>query len=271
MAQSLDRDDYTDATNAADALMDELFGDIEKNLHIDKSAIVACPHQPTVELEDLEPEEDVMWLSPYSPPPEPPQSPPPPESNQDQDRDKNWLTSLLLVCACGSALFATILWSFHLSAKLAQLNNAATTAVAPANSHFRDEIRELLAYSPPAPLPTPTATELPPPVTTPPLPQTIYVPVYQAPIAALPPVEPTPAPAETPASVPTPAPAYTLVGVLSFGDRATAMFELNGTVETIGVGKPVGDTGWILSKVQQRDVVLKRNNETKTVLVGQKL
>jgi hypothetical protein len=48
------------------------------------------------------------------------------------------------------------------------------------------------------------------------------------------------------------------------------MFELNGSVQSIRPGKPVGDTGWTLEKVQQRDVVLRRGKETKTVVVGQK-
>jgi Tfp pilus assembly protein PilP len=94
------------------------------------------------------------------------------------------------------------------------------------------------------------------------------VPVYQPPTTALPPVET--APPATTETVSAPEPSYTLVGVLSFGDRSSAMFEFAGTVQSVSLGKPVGNTGWILSKVQQRDVILKRNNETKSLVIGQK-
>jgi hypothetical protein len=128
--------------------------------------------------------------------------------------------------------------------------------------------------------------------------QPMYVPVYQPPALsanapsplALPPVEtngafnvPNSAPSAFPnpstntaaTQAPTqvsvrPTPTYTLVGILDLGDRSTAMFDMNGSVNSIGLGKAVSNSGWVLSRVSQQEITLKRGKETKTVLVGQK-
>jgi hypothetical protein len=63
---------------------------------------------------------------------------------------------------------------------------------------------------------------------------------------------------------------YTLIGLLDLGDRSSAMFDMNGAVQTVGLGKAIGNTGWSLSRVSQQEIVLKRGKETKTVFVGQK-
>jgi len=67
-----------------------------------------------------------------------------------------------------------------------------------------------------------------------------------------------------------PVPSYTLIGVLDLGDRSTAMFDMNGSVQSIGLGKAIGNTGWILARVSQQEIVAKRGRETKTIFVGQK-
>lgn len=67
-----------------------------------------------------------------------------------------------------------------------------------------------------------------------------------------------------------PAPSYTLIGVLDLGDRSTAMFDMNGSVQSIGLGKAIGNTGWVLARVSQQEIVAKRGRETKTISVGQK-
>lgn len=274
-------------TSTVDAIMDELFGEVEQALHISRSENPQ-PSDTTdaVNLEelDLTPEEEVMWIAPYGTPP----TPPPTGTNSPTHppkSDKNWLTPLLLVCACGSALLASVAWSFYLAQRLAQLSSPAPVASSPtpepvvSQTAYTSEMRELLSFAPkttPTVAPAPPSSALtslpPPPINTNPLllPQTVYVPVYQPPATALPPVEATPVPTPPPAS-PVPEKSYTLVGVLSFGDRSSAMFELDGTVHTVNLGKPVGNTGWVLTKVQQRDVVLKRNNETRFVVIGQKL
>jgi len=281
--QSPSPDQHEDMVSAADAVMDELFGAVEQSLHIQKLPNPPQSHQ--VHLEDLGLDDiDVMWLSPYTASAQggaTPTVPPPADPNSPPEPDGNWLTPVLIMCACGSAMLATILWSIHLSQKLHQMQAVQAPAPAPVStpapqeSAFSKEVRELLATNTPPHLPpaspvTPTLPSAPLTNTPLPVPQTVYVPVYQAPTApvtALPPANPTPE--ETPPA-PTPAPAYTLVGVLSLGDRSSAMFELNGSVQSIRPGKPVGDTGWTLEKVQQRDVVLRRGKETKTVVVGQK-
>jgi Tfp pilus assembly protein PilP len=65
-------------------------------------------------------------------------------------------------------------------------------------------------------------------------------------------------------------PSYTLIGVLDLGDRSTAMFDMNGSVQSVGLGKVIGNTGWTLARVSQQEVVAKRGKETKTIFVGQK-
>ncbi|MCA6572199.1 MAG: hypothetical protein IM537_12010 [Pseudanabaena sp. M57BS1SP1A06MG] len=67
-----------------------------------------------------------------------------------------------------------------------------------------------------------------------------------------------------------PMPSYTLIGVLDLGDRSTAMFDMNGSVQSVGLGKVIGNTGWTLARVSQQEVVAKRGKETKTIFVGQK-
>ena len=67
-----------------------------------------------------------------------------------------------------------------------------------------------------------------------------------------------------------PVPTYTLIGVLDLGDRSTAMFDISGSVQSIGLGKQIGNTGWALFRVSQQEITLKRGKETKNVFVGQK-
>lgn len=123
--------------------------------------------------------------------------------------------------------------------------------------------------------------------------QPMYVPVYQPPTLnsnsgnmpsplALPPVTANnsidmsnnsasnarPNVVSTQAAVPVPS--YTLIGVLDLGDRSTAMFDMNGSVQSIGLGKAIGNTGWTLARVSQQEIVAKRGRETKTIFVGQK-
>ncbi|MBD2151284.1 hypothetical protein H6F44_14295 [Pseudanabaena sp. FACHB-1277] len=124
----------------------------------------------------------------------------------------------------------------------------------------------------------------------------MYVPVYQPPNLnnpnspnlpsplALPPANannaveiaaPNNAKSKAPVAAAVPAPAapslaYTLIGVLDLGDRSTAMLDMNGSVHSVGLGKAVGNSGWILSRVSQQEITLKRGKETKSVFVGQK-
>jgi hypothetical protein len=114
----------------------------------------------------------------------------------------------------------------------------------------------------------------------------LYVPVYQPPApnglttpTALPPVSSTdgsvvitPSTSNLqPMIAPTAtAPGYTLIGLLDLGDRSSAMFDVNGSMQTIGLGKQVGNSGWTLSRISQQEVSLRRGNESKNVFIGQK-
>jgi hypothetical protein len=123
--------------------------------------------------------------------------------------------------------------------------------------------------------------------------QPIYVPVYQPPTPASPvglmpanaanptnpaplaPVTTAPVPNNAPASQPAPTavasvPSTTLVGILDIGDRSSAMFEMNGSVQSVLVGDRVAGNGWVLNRITQQEAILKRGNETKTLYVGQK-
>jgi hypothetical protein len=123
--------------------------------------------------------------------------------------------------------------------------------------------------------------------------QPMYVPVYQPPSLsnsgnapsplALPPatannsvdvgnsaITSKPNVAVSPQFTAAPAPSYTLIGVLDLGDRSTAMLDINGSVQSIGLGKAINNTGWVLSRVSQQEIILKRGQETKTIFVGQK-
>lgn len=117
--------------------------------------------------------------------------------------------------------------------------------------------------------------------------QPIYVPVYQPPTPANPvglmpanttasPTNPAPIPAPNNAPISPPAPATvasvptTLVGILDIGDRSSAMFEMNGSVQSVLVGDRVAGNGWVLNRITQQEAILKRGNETKTLYVGQK-
>jgi Tfp pilus assembly protein PilP len=60
------------------------------------------------------------------------------------------------------------------------------------------------------------------------------------------------------------------VGILDLGNRSAAMFEVSGAVQSVALGRPVGSSGWLLTKIQQQEITLKRGAETKVVLVGQK-
>jgi Tfp pilus assembly protein PilP len=66
------------------------------------------------------------------------------------------------------------------------------------------------------------------------------------------------------------APTTTLVGILDIGDRSSAMFEMNGSVQSVLVGDRVTGSSWVLNRITQQEAILKRGNEIKTLYVGQK-
>ncbi|MBD2090580.1 hypothetical protein H6F67_12015 [Microcoleus sp. FACHB-1515] len=129
-------------------------------------------------------------------------------------------------------------------------------------------------------------------------PQTLYPPVGVAPVPVVPPaapsvavapaapaVQPAPAPAAPrpataaprPATVPAPAasvaaapaPQQTLMGLMQFGDRSAALFEVNGSPQRISVGENIGTSGWTLVSVSNDAAVIRRNGEVRSIYVGQ--
>jgi hypothetical protein len=93
------------------------------------------------------------------------------------------------------------------------------------------------------------------------------------PSSPLAPVTPAPVPNNVPVSPPATVASVsttTLVGILDIGDRSSAMFEMNGSVQSVLVGDRVAGNGWVLNRITQQEAILKRGNETKTLYVGQK-
>jgi len=252
--------------------------------------------------------QDVLWIQPYimrnpeptsfAPPPVPPEEP-----------KSKLLDRLLLVLACSSALIAAVMWTINHGIWIGK-QSVSVVQVAPKetanNQAFSEEIKRMLsdvvdknrAIANNLPLMTaPIIGTMPPPMSLANgLQQPMYVPVYQPPSLsnsgntasplALPPVtannsvdisnnpvalNPISRPqANSPQIAAANVPSYTLIGVLDLGDRSTAMFDVNGSVQSIGLGKPVGNTGWNLSRISQQEITLRRGKETKNVFVGQK-
>ncbi|MDX2097045.1 MAG: hypothetical protein SFW36_04650 [Leptolyngbyaceae cyanobacterium bins.59] len=185
--------------------------------------------------------------------------------------------------------------------------NAATTvaqtAEMDADAQFLDYIQrslELVSQRPassPSPVVAlaPTATSNLPSVTVAantspaPVPSTtvlerIYIPVYQPPQAGygvpiLPAAPNTangsqpvtvPIPPVAVAPVPVPASNHTLIGVLELGKRSAALFEINGMTQRVNVGEEIAASGWTLVKVANKEAVIRRNGEVRSVYVGQK-
>lgn len=186
---------------------------------------------------------------------------------------------------------------------------AAKPTVSPSNAEFIAYLEKSLetidrssatATKPPSPQPTPAPPVVriappppPPPLTRIPPPPTqpverIYIPVYpqNPPLAKSPPkpkkvttspLPPPPPPVVSvaPPNLPSPQNIQSisvggkLVGVLELGDRSSVLFDVNGLTRRITIGENVN--GWVLIKVQDRQVYLSRNGSTRVVALGQSL
>lgn len=107
----------------------------------------------------------------------------------------------------------------------------------------------------------------------------------EQPVASVPKPEAAPPlpeqPAETVASVqieesPTAGPSssesaaiHTLVGIVEVGERSVALFEIDGASRRINVGESIGSSGWTLVEVKNKEAVIRRNGEVRSVYVGQ--
>ncbi len=111
----------------------------------------------------------------------------------------------------------------------------------------------------------------------------IFIPIYQSPPnatnAPIKPISPVAAAKEIPKeptkeaaqNVPVKKPSnFTLIGVLDLGEKSSAIFDTNGTIQSVKIGGNLGDSGWIVSRISQQEVTLKKGKENAAVSVGQK-
>ncbi|MFQ3679118.1 MAG: hypothetical protein SNJ60_01220 [Pseudanabaenaceae cyanobacterium] len=237
--------------------------------------------------------------------PEPPAAvPPPPPPTPASDRPERFVDRLLTFAALFSVLTTVAMWSLQRGLEMWQKSEAPAPTAAeavsadPVTAEFADKLRRSLASlnaPPPTPAPAPgTGPNVLPPINAVGGIQPIYIPVYQppavppqalspsAPVVSVPEPAPKPAPppaiAVPPKATPTPVAAapevpalrYTLLGVLELGDRASAMVEGNGTVQTVRVGELVVGSNWILNSINGQEATFTRGREARTVGVGQK-
>ncbi len=76
-------------------------------------------------------------------------------------------------------------------------------------------------------------------------------------------------PAPAPALASQPQQVYSLVGVLESGDRSAALFDVEGTTQRVGLGEEVGTSEWKLTAVQNQQILIEQNGQTKSLYVGQ--
>ncbi|WP_199249234.1 hypothetical protein [[Phormidium] sp. ETS-05] len=110
----------------------------------------------------------------------------------------------------------------------------------------------------PTPPPPGAATAEPSPIPTGPAPA-------PAPTAS---EEPTPEVTETPTPS-SPEVTHVLIGILELGEQSAALFEVNGASRRVKVGENIGSSGWTLVEVKNREAVIRRNGEVRSISVGQ--
>ncbi|NET59129.1 MAG: hypothetical protein F6K47_24195 [Symploca sp. SIO2E6] len=85
----------------------------------------------------------------------------------------------------------------------------------------------------------------------------------------------TPAPAETvtakPELPPAPAAQHTLVGLIELEapDPSAALFAINGVTQRFKLGEAIGTSGWTLVSVNNKEAIIRRNGEVRSVYIGQ--
>lgn len=217
--------------------------------------------------------------------------------DQDEPQQPLSLFDRLLLLAAGISVIATIVLGFMLERAWRQAQNPPVPAISAAQlaeqnrqKAFLDYMQESLeaidrradqvqvAGVPPQSQ-MPTLSIPGSPTNSPTVLERVYIPVYQTPpivpgsqsalslSAGAPPASAVPAP-----SVPTaaaPAAAYTLVGVLDLGDRSAALVNINGTTQRFQVGETIGASGWTLVSIEDREAVIRRNGEVRSLFVGQ--
>lgn len=62
---------------------------------------------------------------------------------------------------------------------------------------------------------------------------------------------------------------HALLGILQFGDRSAALFEVNGVPSRVNIGESIGSSGWTLVEVTDQQARIRRNGEVRDIFVGQ--
>ncbi|MEN9271885.1 MAG: hypothetical protein Q6K18_01765 [Gloeomargarita sp. DG_1_5_bins_55] len=147
---------------------------------------------------------------------------------------------------------------------------SVTPAPEPTHEEFIAYLERSLAQIPdrPAkPSPSPTQAKPPEPAALPPPPPVTVLPIPQAPVITAPVSLPAPTPAQKPAARAT----VTLIGLLQMGANSVALFQMGDVTQQVSMGEQVGQSGWFVQEVREREVVLTRGGQNRTLIVGQEV
>jgi hypothetical protein len=64
---------------------------------------------------------------------------------------------------------------------------------------------------------------------------------------------------------------HTLVGIIEVGERSVALFEIDGASRRINIGESIGSSGWTLGEIKNKEAVIRRNGEVRSIYVGQSI
>ena len=67
-----------------------------------------------------------------------------------------------------------------------------------------------------------------------------------------------------------PSKSYTLVGLMEWGEKPTAMFKAQGGTKRVVLGENIDDSGWKLEAIKERNVVISRQGKSRTINIGEK-
>ncbi|MFB2768366.1 type II secretion system protein N [Pelatocladus sp. BLCC-F211] len=88
--------------------------------------------------------------------------------------------------------------------------------------------------------------------------------------------QPTPVPVpvktEVTAVASAPNPAYILEGLLESENKSksTALFQINGVTQRVDIGESIGSSGWTLVDVANKEAIIRRNGEVRSIFAGQR-
>ncbi len=89
------------------------------------------------------------------------------------------------------------------------------------------------------------------------------------PQAVAPPAAPPAAPTSAVPTSPAPVSKHTLVGLLT-GERPVGLFEVDGVTQRVNLGEAIGASGWALVAVTDKEAIIRRNGEVRSIYPGQK-